>query len=86
MVCSDECSASLSRDDKAMEMILQKSIQSARASAFYCYLCGGLSAAAAIGAWFYLQVTFLIAFTAGCAVIFIASGFWFGRIARKQKA
>lgn len=85
MVCSDNCAATLASADKAMQLILQKSEQSARASAFYSYLCGGLSAAAAIGAGFYLPVPFLIWFTAGCSVVFIASGFWYGRIAKKQK-
>ena len=49
-----------------MELILHKSLQSARASALYSYLCGGLSAAGAIGAWFYLPSPFLIWFCAGC--------------------
>src|SRR5450432_1984101 len=84
MVCSDNCAAALTRDDKAMQLILQKSLQSARASAFYSFLCGGLSAAAAIGAKFYLPSPFLIWFTAGCSVVFIASGIWYGRIAKKQ--
>jgi hypothetical protein len=85
MVCSDACAAALTRDDRAMQMILQKSLQNAKASAFYSYLCGGLSAAAAVGAWFYLPVPFLIWFCAGCSVVFIVSGIWYGRIARKQK-
>ena len=84
MTCSDNCAAALARNDKALQLILQKSLQSARASAFYSYLCGGLSAAGAVGAWFYLHVPFLIWFTAGCSVVFIASGIWYGRIARKQ--
>jgi hypothetical protein len=84
MVCSENCAAALARTDQALETILQKSYQSARASAFYSYLCGGLSAAAAIGAHYYLPSPFLIWFTAGCSVVFIASGIWFGRIARKQ--
>ena len=84
MVCSDICGAALARDDKAMQLILQKSVQSARASAFYSYLCGGLSAAGAVGAWFYLPVPFLIWFTAGCSLVFIATGIWFGSIAKKQ--
>ena len=84
MICSDACAAALSRDDKAMQLILQKSLQSARANAFYCYLCGGLSAAGSAGAWFYLPVPFLIWFTTGCSLIFIASGMWYGRIAKKQ--
>jgi hypothetical protein len=85
MVCSDHCADALMRADRAMQLILQKSEQSARASAFYSYLCGGLSAAAAIGAGFYLPVPFLIWFTAGCSAVFIASGVWYGRIAKKQK-
>jgi hypothetical protein len=84
MVCSDDCAAALARNDKALQLILQKSLQNARASAFYSYLCGGLSAAGAVGAYFYLPVPFLIWFTAGCSVVFIASGIWYGRIAKKQ--
>src|SRR5450432_1914938 len=81
MVCSGDCAAAIARDDKAMQLILQKSLQSARASAFYSFLCGGLSAASAIGAKFYLPSPFQIWFTAGCSVVFIASGIWYGRIA-----
>lgn len=85
MVCSENCAAALTRADRAMELILQKSLQSARASAFYAYLCGGLSAAGAVGAWFYLPVPFLVWFCAGCSVVFITSGIWYGRIARKNE-
>ena len=84
MVCSTTCDAALTNNDKALQLILSKSLQSARASAFYSYLCGGLSAAGAVGAYFYLPVPFLVWFTAGCSVVFIASGIWYGRIARKQ--
>jgi hypothetical protein len=84
LVCSDQCATALTRADQAVDLLLQKSVQSARASAFYSYLCGGLSAAGAIGAWFYLPVPFLIWFTAGCSLVFIASGIWYSRIARKQ--
>jgi predicted nucleic acid-binding Zn ribbon protein len=84
MVCSDNCAAALARNDRAMELILEKSLQSARASAFYCYLCGALSLAGAVGAWRYLPSPFLIAFTGGCGLVFIASGIWYGRIAKKQ--
>lgn len=84
MICSDVCATALANSDKAMQLILQKSLQSARASALYCYLCAALSAAGAVGAWFFLPVPFLVWFTAGCSVIFIASGIWYGRIAKKQ--
>lgn len=83
-VCSEQCAAGVARTEQAMELLLQKSVQSAGASAFYSYLCGALSVAGAVGAWFYLPVPFLIWFTAGCSVVFIASGLWYSRIARKQ--
>ena len=38
MTCSDTCAAALTRNDRALQLILQKSFQSARASAFYSYL------------------------------------------------
>ena len=75
----------LTRADKALDLILQKSLQNVRASAFYYYLCGGFCAAGAIAAYFYLPVPFLVWFTAGCAILFTASGFWYSRIARKTK-
>ena len=84
MICSDACATALANNDKAMQLILQKSLQSARASAFYCYLCAGLSAAGAVGAWFYLPSPFLIWFTAGCSVVFVTSGLWYSHIAKKQ--
>ncbi len=86
MVCSDTCAAALTRTDRALELVLEKSLQSARASAFYSYLCGGLSAAGAVGAKYYLPVPFLIWFCAGCSLVFIASGIWYGWIARKQNS
>ena len=84
LVCSENCATDLQRADRAMQLILQKSFQSARASAFYSYLCGGLSAAGAVGAYFYLPVPFLVWFTAGCSAVFLTSGFWYGHIAKKR--
>jgi uncharacterized membrane protein YgcG len=84
MVCSNDCATALTRADQAMQMILQRSAQSARASAFYCYVSGGLSAAAAVVAWFMLPSPFLILFTGACAVVLIASGIWYGRGAKRQ--
>ena len=84
MICSGDCAAALTRADQAMQMILQRSAQSAQASAFYCYVSGGLSAAAAVVAWFMLPSPFLILFTGACAVVLIASGIWYGRGAKKQ--
>ena len=84
MVCSEDCAISLGVNDQAIQLILQKSLQGLKASAFYCYLCGGLSGVAAIAAWFMLPSPFLIIFTAGCAFALLASGFWYNRIAKKQ--
>ena len=91
IVCSGDCETALARDDEAFHQLstitnqlLQKSVQSARASAFYCYLCGGLSAGAAVAAWFMLPSPFLIYFTAGCSVVLILSGIWYQRGAKKQ--
>lgn len=85
MACSDDCAAALTRTEQGLELILQKSLQSAQASAFYCYLCGGLSAGAAVAAWFMLPSPFLIWFTSGCAAVLIASGVWYSTISRKTK-
>jgi hypothetical protein len=84
LVCSDDCAAALARDDRAMDLILRNSRQTAGASAFYSFLCGALSAGGAAGAWYYLPSPFLIWFCAGCSVVFVVSGAWFAVIARKS--
>lgn len=84
MVCSAACSDALSRGETALESILQQSVRNAKASAFYCYVCGALSAAASVVAWFMLPSPFLILFTAGCGVTLILSGIWYGRAAKKR--
>lgn len=81
IVCSDTCAQALARSDHALEAILNQSLRSARASAFYCYLCAALSAGAAVVAWFMLPSMFLILFTGGCAVVLLLSGIWYGRTA-----
>jgi len=84
MVCSDTCAAALDRQAKAMDMVLQKSLQSTRANTFYYFLCAALTAAGGVGAWYYLPSPFLIWFCFGAAAVFIASGLWYLRIARKS--
>jgi predicted nucleic acid-binding Zn ribbon protein len=84
LVCSNKCAAALSRNDQAVQWLLQKSVQNAQASAFYCYLCGGLSLGAAVAAHFVLPLPFLIYFAAACGIVFIVSGIWYGRTAKKQ--
>ncbi len=83
MTCSSGCQAALTRDANAVQLLIAKSVQSARASSFYSYLCGGLSAAAAVAAWFILPSPFLIYFTAACALVFFIAGFWYGRGAKQ---
>jgi hypothetical protein len=83
IVCSPACAANLERNEAALQRLLQKSLESARASAFYCYLSAGLSAAAAVGAWLMLPSPFLIYFTGGCALVLFAAGIWYGRGAKK---
>jgi len=84
VVCSADCAAALARTERAMESILQKSVQTLKASAFYCYLCGALSAGAAIVAWFMLPSPFLILFTGACALVLFACGIWYTLVSKKQ--
>ncbi|HLH57212.1 MAG TPA: hypothetical protein VKY92_26770 [Verrucomicrobiae bacterium] len=84
--CSEACANALEKTEHAIHSILQQSMRSAQASAFYCYLCAGLSGAAAVVAWFMLPSPFLILFTGGCAVVLIISGLWYGRAARKARS
>jgi hypothetical protein len=84
LVCSPECASALSRNDQAVQLLLQKTVQNAQASAFYCYLCGALSLGAAVGAHYVLPLPFLVYFTVACGVVFIISGIWYGRNAKKQ--
>ena len=84
LTCYAACREALERNERAVQLLLHKSVQNARASAFYCYLCGGLSAAAAVAAWFMLPSPFLIYFTGGCALVLFAAGFWYGLGARKS--
>ena len=91
IVCSSDCAAALTRGDDALahlstvnQQLLQLSFRNTRASAFYCYLCAALSAAAGVVAWFMLPSPFLILFTGGCALVLLISGFWYSRVAKKR--
>ena len=83
VVCSAGCAEGLSRTEKALDTILRQNVRTTQANAFYCYLCGALSAAGAVVAWYMLPSPFLILFTAGCAVVLILSGLWYSQTARK---
>jgi hypothetical protein len=86
LACSSQCAEAIEQSEKVLRTLLQKSMQSARASAFYCYLCSLLSAAGAVVAWFMLPSPFLILFTAGCSIALFLSGLWYGRVASKHTA
>jgi hypothetical protein len=73
------------RETRVIQLLLDKSAQSARASAFYCYLTAALSAGAAVAAWFMLPSPFLIYFTGACALVLFTAGFWYQRVARKHE-
>ncbi|HUD47361.1 MAG TPA: hypothetical protein VMR33_11050 [Candidatus Baltobacteraceae bacterium] len=85
LTCQETCAAALARNDRALEFLLEKSLQSARANSVYYYLCGILCAGATIAASFWLPVPFLMWFLGSTAVALIISGVWFGRVARKMK-
>jgi hypothetical protein len=84
LACSAECAQALARNEEALEILLQKSRQSARANSVYYYLCGGLSAGAAAASWYWLPIPFLMWFLGASAVALVISGFWFGRAAGKK--
>jgi hypothetical protein len=89
LACSPACAEALNRADAVVSQlsaINQQLRRNSQASAFYCYLCAGLSAGAAVVAWFMLPSPFLILFTAGCAVVLVLSGIWHDRAARKHLA
>ena len=85
LACSEECATALARNEGALQLLLQKSRQSARANSVYCYLCGGLSAGGSVAAYFWLPVPLVIWLLAGSAFALIVSGVWFGRGAAKMK-
>src|SRR5438045_3020486 len=65
MICSENCATALARNDQALQLLLHKHAQGARINAVYYLLCGALSAAGAVGAYYYLPSPFLIWFCAG---------------------
>ena len=83
-VCSAACAAATRREEAVLQSLLDKSLQSARATTCYYFLAGGLSAAGAVAAWFMLPAPFLIYFLAGTAVILLSVGFGHSRAARRH--
>lgn len=86
LTCEEGCAAALARHDRALEVLLEKSLQSARANSVYYFLCGALCAGATVAAYYWLPVPFLMWFLGTTAVALIISGAWFGRVARKMKS
>jgi hypothetical protein len=84
LVCSPTCAEPLLRNEKALNLILQKSLQTAKASAVYCYLCSALSFGAGVAAWYTAPVPFLIWFTVGCGIVLLLAGIWYSRVGRRQ--
>ena len=83
LACSPECATALTRNERSLEMLLQKSRQSARANSVYYYVCGALSAGATVASCYWLPIPFLIWFLGASSVALVISGFWFGRAAGK---
>ena len=86
LTCAEACAPALARHDRALEILLEKSLQSARANSVYYYLCGVLCVGATIAAYYCLPVPFLMWFLGTTAVALIISGAWFGRVGRKMKS
>ncbi len=84
ITCSPDCADAISHADTTVQTLLQRSLRSAQASTAYCYLGAGLSAGGAIVAWFMLPSPFLILFAAGCALVLLLSGIWYGRASKKS--
>jgi hypothetical protein len=85
MTCSADCAKDLASQSEALEILLDRSVQTAKASAFYCYLSAGLSAAAAVAAWYMLPSPFLMYFAGGSAVVLVAAGWWHGHVGKKGR-
>ena len=84
LACSAECAQAMARSEGALEMLLQKSRQSARANSVYYLLCGGLSAGAAVASWYFVGIPFVTWLLSGSAVALLISGVWFGRAAKER--
>jgi hypothetical protein len=65
-------------------LIIQKSAQSARASALNCYLGGGIFVATGVFAAVIMPAPFLILFPPALGIVLIISGVAFGKAAKRQ--
>jgi hypothetical protein len=85
LACEGTCAAALARHEHALESLVEKSLQSARANSVYYYVCGVLCVGATIASGYWLPIPFLMWFLGGTAVALIISGYWFGRVGRNMK-
>ena len=67
-----------------MELIISKSVQSARAGALTCYLLGGVFIGCGVLAAFMVPSPFLIAFLGISGVGMLIGGVFYGRVAKKE--
>ncbi len=77
VACSEVCRDALVRMDRAVQLIIQKSEQGARAGAYTCYSLGGLFLLLAGLAWIMFPVLFVIVFLALSGVGLLISGRWY---------
>ena len=83
LACSDACARALAQRDRSLEMLLDKSRQSARANSVYYFVSGTLSASAALASWHWEMPQLLTWFLGGSALALTVSGIWFGRAAKR---
>lgn len=83
LACGPACAEQAERLTTAVQLLVERSRQNARASAVYCYLSAALSGSAAMAAWYWLPSPFLMSFAGGSALVLAAAGFWHGRAAGK---
>lgn len=83
--CSDACAAALAKADRAVELIIQKTLQGAKAGALCCYISGVLFVLTGLAtAIFMSRATFLIVFPAVLGIGLIVSGVAFSRVAKQH--
>ena len=84
MACSAACAAGLTKAAVADDLIVTKTLSTARASALACYFLGALFLACAGVAALMMPVPFLIVFLSISGVGLIVGGAIYGRVTKKQ--
>jgi hypothetical protein len=81
-VCSGECAHAANLTDEAMAALTSRTQRSAKATAWFCWLLGGLCAPLGALALFG-EDKFLAVYLLGASAVFLFVGTWYGRIAAK---